>query len=293
MKLIYCDCETTPLSDEALKKFMPAHLVNPVMPEEFKNPVFPKAEELEAPKTFKDPEKIAAWREKKLASIIEGHAADKAAWEQKQIADVQKFIDGAALDARYSNVRMIGLRSETLQAMAEGDPDAKPHTFIGVFEPGAATTRTLTENQWPSGVQVTVFDREEDLLAWAFNKIKKHTFEAREPEKLCGYNTHGFDLSYLFRRGWIKAVIPFLWMRKGRYWDDRYTIDIREVWQLGDRQVATDGMNGLCRILGVQQKTGDGKYFWRMYRDNPIEAVLYHLSDLQCTECLAQKMGLS
>ena len=54
-------------------------------------------------------------------------------------------------------------------------------------------------------------------------------------DQMVGFNTHLFDLPFLIRRWWKHRLPVPVGIRRGRYWSDQ-VIDLRDAWQLGDRQ---------------------------------------------------------
>jgi DNA polymerase elongation subunit (family B) len=107
---------------------------------------------------------------------------------------------------------------------------------------------------------------------------------------LIGFNTHAFDLPFLIRRSLKHGVAATPGLRKGRYWSPQ-SIDLREEWQLGDRQ-AHGSLDTIARHLGVGQKNGNGEDFAKLWRENREKAVLYLHNDLELTSRIAAAMGL-
>ena len=69
--------------------------------------------------------------------------------------------------------------------------------------------------------------------------------------QLVGFNIYPFDLPFLFRRSWKHRVeVPF-GIRRGRYWADEM-VDLRDGWQLGDRQ-ARGSLDSIAKHLGHVQ----------------------------------------
>lgn len=106
-----------------------------------------------------------------------------------------------------------------------------------------------------------------------------------------GYNNFEFDNVYICRRAWLLGVPVPRWIRNGRYWHSAFQ-DIRATWQLGDRTASTGGMNGLAKALGVQQKTGSGRDFGKLWQSDRNAAIAYCLTDLDITEAIGIKMGI-
>lgn len=107
---------------------------------------------------------------------------------------------------------------------------------------------------------------------------------------MIGFNIFGFDLPFLFRRSWKRRVpIPF-GLRRGRYWGDQL-IDLRDVWQLGDRQ-ARGSLDSIAKHLGVGAKNGDGKAFAELWRSDRKQAEAYLRNDLDLTVRIAHALGV-
>jgi hypothetical protein len=107
------------------------------------------------------------------------------------------------------------------------------------------------------------------------------------PGKWVGFNIFGFDLPFLARRSWVNKVkVPFI--RKGRYWADEF-VDLREVWQAGDRQ-AEGSLDSISRALGLGQKSGDGADFSKLWSADRPKAEEYLRNDLALTEALYLRM---
>ena len=107
---------------------------------------------------------------------------------------------------------------------------------------------------------------------------------------MIGFNIFGFDLPFLFRRSWKRRVpIPF-GLRRGRYWGDQL-IDLRDVWQLGDRQ-ARGSLDSIAKHLGVGAKNGDGKAFAALWQSDRKQAEAYLRNDLELTAKIAHALGI-
>jgi hypothetical protein len=108
--------------------------------------------------------------------------------------------------------------------------------------------------------------------------------------QLVGFNICQFDLPFLFRRSWKHRVpVPFGY-RRGRYWSDQ-VVDLREIWQAGDRQ-ARGSLDSIARHLGVGQKNGNGQHFAQLWQEDPLAALQYLHNDLRLTYKVAEAMGV-
>lgn len=129
-------------------------------------------------------------------------------------------------------------------------------------------------------------DDESKLLASVWDHFR--TAGGNRRPMFVGFNIHGFDLPFLVKRSWVNGVPVPPNVRQGRYWADWF-IDLREVWQLGDRQ-AEGSLDTICRALGLGEKNGSGADFARLWQENRDEAVKYLLNDLDLTAKLAAKL---
>ena len=108
--------------------------------------------------------------------------------------------------------------------------------------------------------------------------------------RLIGFNTHAFDLPFLVRRSLKHGVAVPPGLRRGRYWSQE-SIDLREEWQLGDRQ-AHGSLDTIARHLGLGRKNGHGEDFAKLWRADREKAVLYLRNDLELTVRIAAAMRI-
>lgn len=114
--------------------------------------------------------------------------------------------------------------------------------------------------------------------------------------EMIGFNSRAFDLPFLIRRSFKHRVpVPF-GIRRGRYWGDEM-VDLREVWQLGDRQ-ARGSLDSIARHLGVGQKNGcephgpaNGAAFAAVWQSDREKALAYLKNDLELTLKVAEALG--
>lgn len=106
-------------------------------------------------------------------------------------------------------------------------------------------------------------------------------------DRYIGFNIFGFDLPFMIRRSW-KLGVPVAGIRQGRYWNERF-IDLREMWQLGDRQ-AKGSLDAICTHFGLAGKNGNGKDFARLFELNPAQALKYLCNDLRMTREVHEMM---
>lgn len=108
--------------------------------------------------------------------------------------------------------------------------------------------------------------------------------------RLIGFCCNSFDLPFLIRRSWKLGVAIPTAVREGRYWSNNIT-DLREVWQLGDRQ-AGGSLDTIAKHLGVGAKIGDGKDFAALWSSNREQAIAYLQNDLELTQLIGKKLGV-
>ncbi|MBI5386780.1 MAG: ribonuclease H-like domain-containing protein [Verrucomicrobia bacterium] len=108
--------------------------------------------------------------------------------------------------------------------------------------------------------------------------------------QMVGFNTWQFDLPFLFRRSWKHRVPVPPGLRRGRYWAEQL-IDLREIWQLGDRQ-ARGSLDAVAKHLGVGAKNGDGHNFAKLWQSDRAKAVEYLRNDVELTRKVAEAMGV-
>ena len=101
------------------------------------------------------------------------------------------------------------------------------------------------------------------------------------PRTIVTWNGNKFDWDFLFKRCWRYGIRPPLWMRDGRYWN-RYLVDARELWGLGDRD-PKGKLGEVMRFLDVGEKSGDGSQFYKLLQTNPKAAREYLVNDIRGT----------
>lgn len=219
------------------------------------------------------------------ASVKHGNTVDPmkraAKIEAARASHLADFIDGAALDARYASVACVSWHDSGGTHLLVNDPDA---ARLNGIEPGDYT--------------VDACAAEHLLLASLFQAIDEAQADAaasvsRGPQSIafCGYNNHVFDWPFIIRRAWILGVTPnpmLGWLR-GRSFAPP-SLDLRERWQLGDRDAHSGGLGGLARSLGVGDKTGSGKDWHKLYERDPQAALEYAANDAKLTFACAERM---
>jgi DNA polymerase elongation subunit (family B) len=108
--------------------------------------------------------------------------------------------------------------------------------------------------------------------------------------RIVGFNCNTFDLPFLVRRSWKHNIPIAPGLREGRYWA-KEVHDLRESWQLGDRQAA-GSLDSIAKHLGVGAKSGSGKDFAALWASDRAKALAYLENDLRLTEKIAQRLGV-
>lgn len=280
MALIF-DLETIILPDDKLMRVAPKELVSPEMPEEVKNPFVPKMDDIQAPKNYTNPYKIKEYKAAKFAELNQLAMGAKDRWREEIKKQWQAFCNEAALNAAYSYSPMSGFLWTESNSIR-----------VNVFETDKGVIEKLSKMKLPENVSIkySVLS-EENYIKDIFQVFKYYMSD--EHGKLITFNGHLFDVPYLIRRGWINGMVtPLHWMRPHRYWDEKM-IDLLEWWRMGDRQTKTGGLGSLCKIMGIDGKTGSGEKFGELYKSDPVAAVEYQIQDLKATAQLAKAMGVT
>lgn len=143
----------------------------------------------------------------------------------------------------------------------------------------------------PAGpVLLHEYATERELLAafWELYKSTKYPDEAA-PQWVT-FNGEGFDWPFLWKRSLINGLRPPRVFNARGYMLDHF-IDLRRVWQCGDRQ-AHGSLDVIARLCGLAGKSGHGAEFGRLYADPATrpQALAYLAHDLQMTKQLAERM---
>jgi hypothetical protein len=128
-------------------------------------------------------------------------------------------------------------------------------------------------------------DDEEEVLKKFWDRTLG---EMGRVNQMVGFNTHLFDLPFLIRRSYKHRVeVPF-GIRRGRYWGQEM-VDLREEWQLGDRQ-ERGSLDSIAKYLGVGQKVGQGEDFALLWQKDREKAIAYLRNDLEVTTRIAEAL---
>jgi DNA polymerase elongation subunit (family B) len=109
--------------------------------------------------------------------------------------------------------------------------------------------------------------------------------------RMIGFNSRAFDLPFLIRRSFKHRVGIPCGIRCGRFWAEEM-VDLREEWQLGDRQ-ARGSLDAIAKYLGVGQKNGHGEDFARLWKENRDRAVEYLRRDVEPTAKIAEVLRIA
>jgi hypothetical protein len=295
MKTIYLDIETIPQSAEALETMMPEEIRSPVMPTELENPPEPDWQ-AKCPKYGGDAEKRDAWIADAVKKWTAKTNADRDKWHATALENRARYVENAALRAESAHVKMIGLSVNGERTIYLWEPDRK---MADAAAKEADAQRVALFLMFP--LEAMMFQRfAKDFVAmmaqeWIAEEGKKAVQSTAS--RVVTYYGNTFDLPLIARRSAIcgePALMRFLRMHKrGRYLDSTRFVDLHEEWTLGDRETKTGGLEGLCKILGVEGKSAPcGGSFYKFYAENPSEGVVYLLRDLAATEVCARKLGI-
>ena len=120
-----------------------------------------------------------------------------------------------------------------------------------------------------------------------------HRFGEARNERclLVGHNSNKFDLPFLVRRSLVLGVQPLPEiLPRTRYFPD-FCVDLMEAWALGDFDPSKRiGLDRLARALGVPGKSGSGKFFSELLRENPDAAADYLDADMRATWSVAARI---
>jgi hypothetical protein len=277
MRYIYFDIETIPRPESELLEMMPPEVANPVLPPELAE--CPDTDLSKCPAYGGDTGKQFAWKQKARTDTLAKWNASREDWQMKAMDAKAKFIGDAALHAERGQVKLMSFREKGL-------------TTCLVVSNAEESNAIAAEKTWPCKVRFEICQSESALLL-SFNEVVA-SCGPRDGGKLVGYYIAGFDFPFSLRREMILGVpLAKELIKNPRYLNDDYYIDIRDCWTMGDKQAHTGGLDGLAKILGIKRKTGDGANFWKMWRDNPVDAINYNLNELDTIEEVAKRVGAS
>jgi len=164
------------------------------------------------------------------------------------------------------------------------DVQAKRDAWLEDAALSAITGRILATGRLCGGELKISTGDEKDLL-------EEFWSDWREGGRFIGFNCFAFDLPFAIRRSYVHGLTVPPDVRAGRYWSAA-VIDLREVWQCGDRQ-AEGSLDSIARALGLGGKAGNGADFANLLKTDEAAALEYLGNDLYLTCALAERMGLA
>lgn len=167
--------------------------------------------------------------------------------------------------------------------------EAKKKAWLADAALDPLTGRVLAIGCLESGEFAVHYDDNEAALLKAFWAHVQETVTGLQ--RLIGFNCNAFDLPFLVRRSWKHGVAIPAGLRDGRYWS-REVVDLREVWQLGDRQAA-GSLDTIAKHLGVGAKSGSGADFAALWATDRDKAVAYLRNDLELSALIARRLGVA
>lgn len=159
------------------------------------------------------------------------------------------------------------------------DLEAKREAWREGAALSAVTGQVIALGLFRDGAFEAVTGEERAILQRFWSEwMDSRTVQAR----FVGFNILGFDLPFLIRRSWHHRLpVPDDLRQNGRYWHPRF-IDLREIWQLGDRQAAGK-LDDLARHLNAGSKNGSGADFARLLVHDRERALAYLENDVRLT----------
>ena len=110
---------------------------------------------------------------------------------------------------------------------------------------------------------------------------------------IVGHYNKAFDFPMIIRRSY-KHGIPIVKSILEKY--NPQIVDLSEVWSLNSYPKENISLDNLCKYLGVEGKSGSGKDFAKLFKDESTKQIAldYLIQDLQCTfECAKRLTNLN
>lgn len=111
-----------------------------------------------------------------------------------------------------------------------------------------------------------------------------------DADRVVGYNSHGFDLPFLFQRSIMLGVPIALGLRDRQKWWSARSVDLMDWWTCGVRREEKrlrHGLDGVARSLGLDGKSGSGADFapawWSDLLVEQEKARAYLAHDIEMT----------
>lgn len=128
-------------------------------------------------------------------------------------------------------------------------------------------------------------DEEKSVIEWFWGLLSKRTV-------VIGFNSNKFDFPFLIKRSWALGIaVPVERIGLTGYSHRDRSLDLHEVWQLGDRTSYTS-LDSVSKYLGVGEKSGDGEFFHKVLKAFPDEAAEYLENDVRLTFEVAKKLDV-
>lgn len=186
----------------------------------------------------------------------------------------------------------------TARADYDREREAKWREYVSRAALSASTGRVLAIGYHSAQSGKTIVHGEQQTEAELLSGFWAQFLRMRKAgRKVVGFNSHSFDLPFLFRRSWMLGVDVPATARSGRYLDPLF-VDLREVWLCGQRwNDCESSLNHVADCLGVGSKLDDvtGADFSRLWFGSPDEranAIEYLRQDVVLTYAVAVKLGV-
>lgn len=125
----------------------------------------------------------------------------------------------------------------------------------------------------------------EDLMIISFFNL------AKTAERLVGFNSHAFDLPFIFRRALkYRLEIPYHSIFSKHKRLSSLHVDLMEMWGLHDNN-SRISLDTLSRFLGIGGKNHSGKHFFELFQNDREAALDYLKRDIELTREIAIRMG--
>ncbi len=130
-------------------------------------------------------------------------------------------------------------------------------------------------------------DDEKSLLEGFISTIRHNVFEGYT---ICGFNILDFDLPYIRKRCLILGI-PFPFYDRSNRWNPWTfpVFDAMKDWTCGKYNEYVS-LDTVARALGVGQKTGNGKDFAKLFREDKEKAIEYLSNDLELSYKFCERM---
>lgn len=136
--------------------------------------------------------------------------------------------------------------------------------------------------------QIYCFESERDTLLEFVEAL--NVTRMQDDFALVGFNSEGFDIPFLVRRCMVHGIkFPVRFWRRPQAYE--HSIDLMKIWQMGNKEDRIS-LNKVCKLLGLGEKTGDGRFFYQTLKEDRAKALAYLEQDLGLHHLLAERMGV-